>query len=116
MCRSPGRGRVRTRGNGSLERRRVDEMTKADLVDVVYRVHGGLSRKESTAVVEQLIGAIKNVPLGGEKVQISGFGSFEVVRRRSRKGRNPQTGEVIAIDARQSLVFRPSKILVETLN
>ena len=91
-------------------------MTKADLVDAVYRIHGGLSREESADVVEHLIGAIKKVLLRGDKVRISGFGSFEVVNRRSRKGRNPQTGEVIAIDARQSLIFRPSKILVETLN
>ena len=91
-------------------------MTKADLVDAVYRVHGGLSRGESAEVVEHLIGAVKTILLRGGRVQISGFGTFEVVMRRSRKGRNPQTGEVIAIEARQSLVFRPSKLLVETLN
>ncbi|HKY34020.1 MAG TPA: integration host factor subunit alpha [Candidatus Polarisedimenticolia bacterium] len=91
-------------------------MTKADLVDVVYRIHGGLSRKESADIVERLIDSIKRVLLNGGKVQISGFGCFEIVTRRPRKGRNPQTGEVIAIDARHSLVFRPSKILVETLN
>jgi len=91
-------------------------MTKADLVEVVHRVHGGLSRKEAAEVVEQLVGSIKKVLLRGDKVQISGFGSFEIVTRRARKGRNPQTGEVIAIDSRNSLVFRPSKILVETLN
>lgn len=91
-------------------------MTKADLVEVVYRIHGGLSRRESADVVEHLIEAIKNVLLRGGRVQISGFGSFEVVTRRARKGRNPQTGDVIAIDSRHSLVFRPSKILVQTLN
>ncbi len=91
-------------------------MTKADLVEAVYRIHGGLSRKESADVVEHLIGAMKKVLLTGEKVQISGFGCFEVVARQARKGRNPQTGDVIAIDSRHSLVFRPSKILVETLN
>jgi len=71
---------------------------------------------ESADVVERLIGAIKQALLQGQKVQVSGFGSFEVVMRRARKGRNPQTGEIIAIDSRHSLVFRPSKILVETLN
>jgi len=91
-------------------------MTKADLVEKVYRIHGGLSRKESADVVDRLIGSIKEVLLRGQKVQISGFGSFEVVARRARKGRNPQTGEIIAIDSRHSLIFRPSKILVETLN
>jgi nucleoid DNA-binding protein len=91
-------------------------MTKADLVDAVYRVHGGLSRKESADVVEHLIGAIKKVLTRGDRVRISGFGSFLVVRRRPRKGRNPRSGEVIAIHSRQSLVFKPSKTLVETLN
>ncbi len=91
-------------------------MTKADLVEVVYRVHGGLSRRESADVVEHLIDAIKEVLLKGGKVQISGFGSFEVVTRQARKGRNPRTGEVIAIGTRHSLVFRPSRLLVEGLN
>ncbi|MFQ5701142.1 MAG: HU family DNA-binding protein [Acidobacteriota bacterium] len=91
-------------------------MTKADIVDVVYRAHGGLSRKESADIVDHLINTMKQVLLNGGRVQISGFGSFEVVHRRSRKGRNPQTGDVIAINAHQSLVFRPSKILVQTLN
>ena len=91
-------------------------MTKADLVEAVYRIHGGLSRAEAAEVVEQLIDSIKQVLLRGGRVQISGFGCFEVVRRRSRKGRNPQTGDVIAIGERRSLVFRPSRILMETLN
>ncbi len=91
-------------------------MTKADLVEAVYQVHGGLSRKESADVVEHLIVSIKEVLVRGEKVQISGFGTFEVVTRRARKGRNPQTGRVIAINSHHSLVFRPSKGLVRTLN
>jgi len=91
-------------------------MTKADLVEAVYRVHGGLSRKESADIVEHLLQTVKSVLLRGEKVQVSGFGSFEVVARSARKGRNPQTGDVIEIDSRRSLVFRPSKILIETLN
>lgn len=91
-------------------------MTKADLVEAVYRIHGGLSRKEAADVVEQLIDSIKQVLVRGDRVQISGFGCFEVVTRRSRKGRNPQTGDVIAIGERQSLVFRPSRILMDTLN
>jgi integration host factor subunit alpha len=91
-------------------------MTKADLSDAVYRVHGGLSRKESADMVDRLIETIKNVLLAGGKVQVSGFGCFAIVRRQSRVGRNPQTGEVIAIDSRHSLVFRPSRILIDSLN
>ena len=91
-------------------------MTKADLADVVYRIHGGLSRREAAEVVEGLIGAIKEVLLAGGRVQVSGFGNLEVVTRRARKGRNPQTGERIAIEARRALVFRPSKTLIQTIN
>lgn len=91
-------------------------MTKADLADVVYRIHGGLSRREAGEVVEKLIDAMKQVLLSGGRVQVSGFGQLEIVSRRARKGRNPRTGEVIAIESRRALVFRPSKTLIQTIN
>jgi len=91
-------------------------MTKSDLTEAVYRVHGGLSRREAAEIVEGILAAMKGSILQGSRVQISGFGCFEVVKRRSRRGRNPQTGEVIAIGSRRRLVFRPSKTLVENLN
>ena len=91
-------------------------MTKLDLVDVVYQCHGGISRRESGKIVERLLESMKGELADLGRVQISGFGRFEVVRRRPRKGRNPKTGEEIRIDAKQSLVFRPSRVLVERLN
>ena len=59
---------------------------------------------------------MKGVLARGGRVRISGFGSLAVVRRRPRKGRNPRSGEVIAIEERRSLVFKPSKILVGRMN
>lgn len=91
-------------------------MTKIDLVDVVYHRHGGISRRESAEIVERLIDRMKQELAERGQVQISGFGRFEVVQRRARKGRNPKTGEEIRIEAKQSLVFRPSRVLLDRLN
>ncbi|MGD8375890.1 MAG: HU family DNA-binding protein [Acidobacteriota bacterium] len=91
-------------------------MTKLDLVDVVYRCHGGISRRESSRIVECLLARMKGEFAAGGQVQIAGLGRLEVVGRRSRKGRNPKTGETIRIPAKRSLVFRPSRVLVERLN
>lgn len=91
-------------------------MTKMDLIQRVYQRHGGISRRESAEIIDLLLDRIKVELSQVGKVQISGFGSFEVVRRKARKGRNPKTGEEIQIAAKRSLVFRPSKVLVERLN
>ena len=91
-------------------------MTKTDLADAVYRRHGGISRRESADIVDRLLGRIKD-ELGRDRdVRISGFGNFQVVQRKPRRGRNPQTGEAIPIGARRALVFRPSRSLVDRLN
>jgi nucleoid DNA-binding protein len=87
-------------------------MTKTDLVEVIYHRHGGISRRESQEIVDQLLARIKRELRQARRVQISGFGSFEVVRRESRKGRNPKTGETIQIAPKQSLIFRPSRSLM----
>jgi integration host factor subunit alpha len=89
---------------------------KSDLVDVVYRCHGGLSRREAAEIVARLLERMKRELAGLGPVSISGFGRLEVVRRMPRKGRNPKTGEPIEIGPRQSLVFRPSRVLLERLN
>ena len=85
-------------------------MTKTDLVEVIYgRV--GLSRKEAAEAVETVLEIIKESLLHGEKVKISGFGSFVVNHKRARRGRNPQTGDPLIIDSRCVLSFKASDIL-----
>jgi len=86
-------------------------MTKADLARIVYQRHGGLSNQEAARVVEIIFASIKRRLGDGEKVQITGFGTFQVRQMRERRGRNPQTGEQILIGGRSSVVFRPSKLL-----
>jgi len=91
-------------------------MTKADLVEIVYEKVGGLSKKESQEIVEQIFDTMKGVLKNGEKIKISGFGNFVLRDKRPRKGRNPQTGEDIQITARRVLTFRPSQILKAYIN
>jgi len=90
-------------------------MTKADLVEAIHS-GVGFSKKESADIVEMVFDTIKETLEKGEKIKISGFGNFEVRDKRSRVGRNPQTGEVIEISARRVLTFKPSQVLKNVLN
>src|SRR5271154_1785480 len=87
-------------------------MTKADLVDLIYE-RVGSSKKEACEVVEAVFAIIRDSLRQGEKVKISGFGTFLVNQKHARRGRNPQTGEPITIDSRPVLSFKPSQVLKE---
>lgn len=91
-------------------------MTKADIIEAVHEELEGCSKKETAEIVETVFGMMKETLEGGEKVKISGFGSFEVRDKRARKGRNPQTGAQITISARRVLTFRASQVLKDALN
>jgi len=90
-------------------------MTKADIVEKVYDKIG-FSKKEASELVEMVFGQLKGVLCNGDKVKISGFGNFVVREKKSRVGRNPQTGDQITISARRVLTFRPSQVLKNILN
>lgn len=91
-------------------------MNRSELTEIVYELHGGMSRKEASDLVNLILELMRDRLLGGEKVEITGFGSFRIAQRRGRRGRNPQTGEQIVIPNRRSLTFKPSKLLKEALN
>ncbi len=90
-------------------------MTKADIVSSVYE-KVGFSKKEAVRVVETIFDILKEALERGEKVKISGFGNFVVRSKRSRRGRNPQTGDDIEISSRKILSFKPSQVLKNELN
>ena len=90
-------------------------MTKADIVETIYEKIG-FSRKESAEIVDLVFDLIKETLENGEKIKISGFGNFIIREKRSRKGRNPQTGEEIQISARRVLTLKPSQVLRKALN
>jgi integration host factor subunit alpha len=90
-------------------------MTKADIFEKVQEVIG-LSKKESAEMVETVLAIMKSTLESGENLKISGFGSFIVKQKKDRRGRNPQTGESITIEARRILMFKPSGVLKDEIN
>ena len=90
-------------------------MTKAEIVEQIYE-SVGFSKKEAAELVEKVFEIIKETLAEGEKVKISGFGNFVVRHKNARKGRNPQTGQEILLDARKVLTFKPSLVLKNVLN
>ncbi len=90
-------------------------ITRADLAESVY-AQVGLSRNESSDLVEQLLDEMMDALVDGDNVKISSFGSFAVREKGERIGRNPKTGVEVAISPRKVLVFRASHVLKETIN
>jgi integration host factor subunit alpha len=90
-------------------------MTKSDIVEIVYQ-NVGFTKKRAAEVVNLILDTMKEALEDGKKVKISGFGNFEIRKKDSRKGRNPQTGEEITISERRVLTFKPSQVLKERLN
>lgn len=89
-------------------------MNKAELVASMSE-KAGLSKKDSEAALKSIIDTIQQAMHDGDKVQIIGFGSFEVRERAERKGRNPQTKEEITIPASKSPVFKAGKALKDAI-
>jgi len=90
-------------------------MTKADIVETVFE-KVGYSKKDVSAVVEEVFECIKSTLEKGDKVKVSGFGNFSVRQKRSRRGRNPQTGSEITIEQRRVLTFKASQLLKKAIN
>ena len=89
-------------------------ITRADLHEAVYR-KVGLSRSESSEMVESVLGEICDAAVRGEKIKFSSFGTFTVRQKNERIGRNPKTGEEVPITPRRVMVFRPSNILKKSV-
>ncbi len=85
-------------------------MNKTDLINKVAEL-SQLSKKDATKAVDAVFESITTALQGGDKVQLVGFGNFEVRERTARKGRNPQTGKEIDIPASKSPAFKPGKAL-----
>lgn len=90
-------------------------LTRAQLSEAVYQ-EVGLSRTESSQLVERVLGEIADSLMRGESVKLSSFGSFAVRQKGGRVGRNPKTGEEVPIEPRRVLVFRPSHVLKDRVN
>lgn len=85
-------------------------MNKADIVEKMAEILGK-SKKDSEKILNSIMACVLDALLEGEKIQLVGFGTLEVRERQPRKGRNPQSGEVINIPGGRVPVFKPGKAL-----
>lgn len=88
-------------------------MNKTDLVNAVAAT--GLSKKDADKAVAAVFGAIEGALKAGDKVQLVGFGTFEVRERAAKEGRNPKTGETIKIAASKVPAFKAGKALKDAV-
>ena len=90
-------------------------MNKAELITSMAE-KSQLTKKDAEAALKAFIDSVQEALEGGDKVQLVGFGSFEVRKRAARKGRNPQTKEEIKIPASKAPVFKAGKALKDLEN
>jgi integration host factor subunit alpha len=93
----------------------METLTRAHLAEAIY-AQVGLSRNESAALLETVLGRISGALAGGESVKISAFGTFLVRQKGQRVGRNPKTGVEVPILPRRVLSFRSSQVLKARIN
>ena len=90
-------------------------LTKEDLIGSVQN-QSGTSKSESSSLVESILEIIKTTLVNGEDVLISGFGKFIVKEKAARRGRNPQTGDDLTLDACRVITFKCSPLLRDRIN
>lgn len=90
-------------------------MNKAELVKSISE-KGDITKADAEKALSAFIESVEEALINGDKVQLVGFGSFEVRERAERKGRNPQTKEEITIKASRAPVFKVGKVLKEKIN
>jgi len=91
-------------------------LTKIDLINQFYSSNSKLTKNQAHKSVETILKTMKVSLENGDNVLLSGFGKFTVKIKSSRKGRNPQTGEPVVLEARKVVTFKPSRLLPEKVN
>lgn len=91
-------------------------MTKAEIIESVYSLVGGFSKKEASDLVEAIFETMKETLASGRAIKLSGFGNFVVRDKASRPGLNPKTLARIRLDERRIVRFRPSLVLKLRVN
>ena len=90
-------------------------LTRQDISEALYK-QIGLSKHESSIMLESVLKQISNALIDGESVKLSSFGTFHARQKHERVGRNPKTGVAATINARRVITFKPSKLMKERIN
>ena len=91
-------------------------LTKAGLVQQVYKNHNNLTKSQATDSVEAFLRLSKYSLINGSDLLLSGFGKFSLRDKRPRRGRNPQTGDDLILEARRVVTFKLSGLLRDKIN
>ncbi|MDO8644211.1 MAG: integration host factor subunit beta [bacterium] len=91
-------------------------MNKSDLVNIVDQKLGHLTHRDADLIVDTIFGQMKDALTGGDRIEIRGFGTFEVRVREARQGRNPKSGQTVSIGTRRVPFFKAGKELKERVN
>ena len=89
-------------------------LTKAELAELLYE-EIGLNKREAKDMVNAFFDLVTDALVEGDEVKVSGFGNFQVRQKTARPGRNPRTGEAVAIGPRRVVTFHPSAKLREQM-
>jgi DNA-binding protein HU-beta len=90
-------------------------MNKSELIDAAA-ASTGLSKSDVTKTLDSILGNISDAVQKGDRVSLSGFGTFERRERSARTGRNPQTGETLQVAASKAPAFKPAKAFRDAVN
>ena len=93
-----------------------DSMTRSDLVEELANRFGQLTHRDAEYAVKTILDAVSDALVRGHRIEIRGFGSFSVNRRPPRMGRNPRSGESVAIPEKRVPHFKPGKALREAVD
>lgn len=91
-------------------------MTKSDLIERLSEQYSHLSAKEVESAIKEILEQMSATLQGGDRIEIRGFGSFSLHYRAPRQGRNPKTGEKVALTGKYVPHFKPGKELRERVN
>ena len=91
-------------------------LTKADLIQQIYITHPNLTKSLATDSIEIFLSLCKSSLIDGDGLLLSGFGKFNISHKKPRRGRNPQTGYELILDARRVVTFKPSNLLRSRIN
>ena len=91
-------------------------MTRSDLVEALAERFDQLTRRDAEVAVNALLEAVGDSLVRGHRIEVRGFGSFSVNHRKPRMGRNPRTGESVAIPSKRVPHFKPGKALREAVD
>ena len=91
-------------------------MTRSDLVESLASRFGQLTHRDAEVAVKAILDAMNDALVAGHRIEIRGFGSFSINRRPPRMGRNPRSGESVAIPEKRVPHFKPGKALREAVD